>query len=118
MVWRLPIGQPPVLERVSPYLHAMNVVLNVLPSGAIHYDPYGRQFLSFGYNQKIEDVQRMVRSGKCVLLESDPLDAAVVNALRASDGINLTTLMTSANPFRPTVPTTVYRLHPAGELNR
>lgn len=92
--------------------------LEKLYPGAIHYDPYGRQFLSFGYNQKIEDVQRMVRSGKCVLLESDPLDAAVVNALRASDGIDLATIMTSANPFRPTVPTAVYRLHPAGELNR
>jgi hypothetical protein len=92
--------------------------LEKLYPGAIHYDPYGRQFLSFGFNQKIEDVQRMVRSGKCVLLESDPLDAAAVNALRASDGIDLATLMTSANPFPRTEPTVVYRLHPAGELNR
>jgi hypothetical protein len=92
--------------------------LEKLYPGAIHYDPYGKQFLSFGFNQKIEDVQRMVRSGKCVLLESDPLDAAAVNTLRASDGIDLATLMTSANPFRPTVPTAVYQLHPASELNR
>ena len=86
--------------------------------GGIHYDPFGRQFLSFTFQQKIEDVKRMVNSGKCVLVESAPLDASILNTFRLRDGFELTTLSVVANPFPPSEPTALYSLQPAGALDR
>jgi hypothetical protein len=43
----------------------------------------------------------MVKSGKCVLIEGDPLDESTFNVLRLRDGIELETLTTVANPFPP-----------------
>ena len=92
--------------------------LEKLYPGVIHYDPFGRQFLSWDFAQKIDDTKRMVSSGKCVLIESDPLDASILNTFRLRDGIDLTTLTVAANPFPPSEPTALYRLQPAGALDR
>ena len=88
--------------------------LQKLYPGVIHYDPFGRQFLSFAFDQKIDDVKQMVKSGKCVLIESDPLDESTFNVFRLRDGIEIETLTIVANPFPPSEPTALYRLRPAG----
>lgn len=87
--------------------------LEKLYPSTIHYDPFGRQFLSFGFDQKIDDVKQMVNRGKCVLIESDPLDESTVNVFRLRDGIELETLTIVPNPFPPSEPTALYRLRPA-----
>jgi len=87
--------------------------LQKLYPGVIHYDPFGRRFLSFAFDQKIDDVKQMVKRGKCVLIESDPLDESTFNVFRLRDGIELETLTIVGNPFPPSEPTALYRLRPA-----
>ena len=84
--------------------------LEKLYPGTIHYDRFGQRFVSFG-NVKDDDVKQLVSSGKCVLMETTPLDASVVNRF-VRNSIHLAVLMTVANPIIPSEATTLYRLQP------
>jgi hypothetical protein len=86
--------------------------LDKLYPGAIHYDPFGEEFLSFAWDKQSAEVKRRVSSGRCVLMETTPLAKAALQRFVVNDGIEFAALMTSANPLSPSEPTVLYRLNP------
>ena len=87
--------------------------LEKLYPGSIHYDPFNDRFTSFN-DVKSDDVQRLVSSGHCVLMETTPLAAGILQRFALDERINFATLMTVPNPIIPFEATTVYRLEPRG----